>query len=746
MWDTLTWRDLRTTEISGEIDELRTRTVQLLIGMAIVGYLAWHLGTLIAYSADHPKPDVLRNWLLFPVAMVCLGASYDVQRRRSPWTTEFFLGSSFIAVTASIWILNTSMPTILYPMLTLAAVVLLQPLAGLAIGTASIALLTVLWWVGPLGFLGVSRLAETSVACFLTVAVAWALGRNLVVAVKWSLDSYAQALRNAQDARSHRAELYQALKQLDNAYYRLERANAALELAWRAAEVAERSKSEFVTNISHELRTPLNLIVGFSEMILTSPESYGVELPAEYRGDLNAIYRSAQHLLTLTEDVLDLTRVGIGRLALAREPVDLGQVIRDACDIVREYISAKRLRLRLEIQGDLPLLAVDRLRIRQVLLNLLTNAARFTQAGGITVSASLEAGHLLVKVSDTGQGIAAADLARVFDEFYHVDAKDAPRQRGLGGVGLGLPLSKRLIELHDGQMGVESTRGIGTTFWFTLPVITEDRAIEGNAGRPLRIPGLPGAGERILVLADDDTRLAQFFEHHLRGYRVVTAPDVTRAVETAVEVRASAILADVDAVADGRALEMPVPVVRLPFPHIGRMASAFGVAAYLVKPITRAELHEAVAGLGRPVRSVLIVDDDHRFVRLITRYMRWIGKGDLHQIMSAHGGQEALKLLESARPDLVLLDLAMDDLKGGEVLAALAENSRLADTPVIVISAYVPGEAQVALTGPISLLKSEGFRLEELLGAVEAILGALHPPRRYLTTAVETPSRNGDGS
>ena len=746
VWDTFTWRDLRTTEINAEIDELRTRTVQLLIGVAIVGYVTWHLTTLTVYSTYRSQPDVFRNWLYFPIALTCLGASYAVQRRGWRWMTEFFLISSLVAVTASIWILHSAVPTILYPLLTLAAVVLLQPLAGLAIGATSIGLLATLWWAGPFSFLDLDRLVVTGVACLLTVAVAWALGRNLVIAVKWSLDSYAQALRSAQEAQSHRAELYQALKQLDNAYYRLERANAALELAWRAAEVAERSKSEFVTNISHELRTPLNLIIGFSEMILTSPESYGEPLPAAYRGDLNAIYRSAQHLLTLTEDVLDLTRVGIGRLSLAREPIDLAQVIRDACDIVGEYISAKRLRLRFEVQADLPILTVDRLRIRQVLLNLLTNAARFTQDGGITVSASLEARHVVVKVTDTGQGIAPADLARVFDEFYHVDTKDSSQQHGLGGIGLGLPLSKRLIELHGGQMGVESTLGVGTTFWFTLPVITEDRTVEGDRWRPLRIPGLPGTGERILVLTGDDGRLAQFLEHHLRGYRVITAPDVARATEMALEIRAVAILADASVDVADSVQETPVPVIRLPFPHIGRMAAAYGVAAYLVKPITRAELREAVERLGRPIRSVLIVDDDPRFVRLITRYIRWIGQKDLHQVMNAHSGQEALRLLEGFRPDLILLDLAMEDLSGDEVLAAMLEDPQLAGIPVIIITAHVPGEAQLTLVGPVSLLKPEGFRLEELLGVTEALLGALQPPRQYLTAGVEALSRSGSRS
>ncbi|MBM4418141.1 MAG: hypothetical protein FJ033_07495 [Chloroflexi bacterium] len=325
-----------------------------------------------------------------------------------------------------------------------------------------------------------------------TVATAWLLGRSLVVVVEWSLRSLEEARRSAEAAKEHRAELVRALKQLDTAYYRLERANAALELAWKAAESAERAKSEFVTSISHDLRTPLNLIVGFSEMVLTAPESYGTPLPPAYRGDVHAIYRSAQHLLVLTNDVIDLARVGVGRLALAREPIDLEQVVADACAIVREYVTAKRLWLRTEIAPGLPTVSADRLRIRQVLLNLLTNAARFTEQGGIIVCASLEQGEVVVRVRDTGRGISVEELPRLFDEFFHDGCGGPDARADPGGVGLGLPISRRFVQLHGGRMGAESDPGAGTVFWFTLPI----DAAEGAAWREGRPPVLLPGGSR----------------------------------------------------------------------------------------------------------------------------------------------------------------------------------------------------------------------------------------------------------
>jgi len=745
MLDTLTWRDLWTTEIQSEIDELRVHTVQVLIILATGGYLAWHLGTLTAFSTLPDKPDVLPYWLCFPIVLGYLAGSYLLVARRVSRAIELFLGVSALILALVSGVLQTAVPLRLYPLLTLAATALLQPLAGLVIGAASVALLILLHQAGFLGFLAPAEIVLVGIGEAIAVIVAWALGRDLVIAVKWALDSYARALKSAEEARGHRAELYRALKQLDNAYYRLERANAALELAWRAAEVAERSKSEFVTNISHELRTPLNLIVGFSEMILTSPESYGVPLPAPYRGDLNAIYRSARHLLTLTEDVLDLARVGIGRLALAREPVDLAEVIEDACGIVREYVAAKGLTLEVRVPADLPILTVDRLRIRQVLLNLLTNAARFTQRGGITISAVPQGRFILVTVADTGQGIAPSDLDRIFEEFYHVESGEAPRRHRLGGIGLGLPLSKRLIELHGGEMGVESTLGVGTTFWFTLPIAPAEGSAEAETWHPLRMPGLAGRPERILVLAVDDRRLAQFLEHHLRGYRVLTAPDLADAARLAVEVRATAILADAEGDAGPLAIEPPVPVICLPVPHGARLAAMLGVAAYLVKPITRTELREVITRLGRPIHRVLIVDDDPRFVRLITRYLHWIGRGEIERVTAARSGREALAQLASEPPDLVLLDLVMPDGSGNDVLAAMARDPATAAIPVIVISAHEPGEGQMALRGPLVLHKPEGFQQEEILGMVEGLLGALRPPRTYLDRSAVPPSDGRGG-
>ncbi|HEX5414135.1 MAG TPA: ATP-binding protein, partial [Chloroflexota bacterium] len=648
MWHAFVWRRKHDAPIAEEIDDLRVDTLRFVFGLSTAGYLIWHCTATALLSTD----VATRYWELFPIVVVGLGVTGGLLRRQPFAAVPCFLTTSIISLAAAILILRTDAPLLLFPFVALIATFLLDPLAGLLSGASSLLVVGALWRLGTLAFLSEDRLIGAAVTTLLAVLAAWALSRNVSIAVKWSLSAYDRATQKADEAQRHRAELVQTLRQLDNAYYRLERANAALELAWKAAESAERSKSEFVTNISHELRTPLNLIVGFSELIVTSPESYGDPLPAAYRGDLNAIYRGAQHLLNLTEDVLDLARVGMGRLSLVREPVDLKRVVDDACDIVGGYVGTKGLWLRVEAPDNLPCLFVDRLRVRQILLNLLTNAARFTEAGGITVSIAVEGNaRVVVTVSDTGKGIQPDDLSKVFDPYYHVDAHQTVRRERFEGVGLGLPLTRHLVELHGGSMGVESAVGVGTAFWFRLPVNAIEGTTSADNWRPLRVVGATGTGAPLVVLAGVGEEMAQLLQRHLRGLQVITASDGTEAIRVAGEARARAILASRELADELRAADAPAPVIGLPIPRGEPLAAALGAAAYLAKPVTRAKLRAAVSRLGIPLHTVLVVDDDPRFARLMARFLQPPAPAPRVDALLAQSGHEALRLIEATRPD-----------------------------------------------------------------------------------------------
>lgn len=713
--EALWWRQLRRPEIAQAVADLRDQAFSSLLWITGGAYLGWLVtATIVAPIEEAPRP-----WVTSPGAALTFLGTIWLHRRRSSASVWFFLGAAQVTVSLALWLLPATAALFFYPLIVSGAVVLLHPFAGLFFTATGLGFLGGFRLLGLAPFIGPDQILTTGVIAILTIAAAWALGRQFITAVEWSLQSYAAALQHAQAAQQHRAELVQALRQLDQAYYRLRQANAALEAAWKAAEAAERAKAEFVANISHELRTPLNLIVGFSELILTMPESYGVLLPAPYRGDLNAIYRSAQHLLALTNDVIDLARIGMGRLALAREPVDLRQIILDAVGLLREYIAAKGLWLRLDLASDLPLVSADPVRVRQVLLNLLTNAARFTEEGGITIRASCEGEWLVVRVADTGPGIPPEDLPYIFEEFY---TKDHGRRRGYTGFGLGLPLSRRLIELHGGHMGVESQPGAGTTFWFTLPVEVHSLSPE-ETRRKVSLYQALGGGQRVLVLAHPEPALARFLQDHLRGYRIVRAPDLPQALQMAAEYRALALLVDTETCIPAE-LSFPMPVIRLPLPYTAQLAERLGVAAYLVKPVTRADLRAALSRLGRPPQRVLIVDDDLRFVRLLERFVRTLVPSA--QIRAAYTGQEALAALTAEPVELLLLDLVLPDLSGQAVLETI--RARSSDPPaVIVISARGPLGGETTLGQELLVRRSAGFRLEEVLNLLEGVLAALTP-------------------
>ncbi|MCL6431709.1 MAG: HAMP domain-containing histidine kinase, partial [Anaerolineae bacterium] len=338
-----------------------------------------------------------------------------------------------------------------------------------------------------LGALGLARglpagtLAGPVLLCVFTLVVARLSAHYLYMTLAWAWDSFQRSLERTEEARRDRARLAGVSRSLEEAYARLRRANEALAQAWQAAEEARRYKALFAANISHELRTPLSIIVGFAEAMLLAPESYGKELPAAYRSDLIEIYNSSRHLLGLIDDVLDLSQIEAGRMGLVKEPTDLAEVIHEAAEMLQRLAQRKGLYLRVQIEEPLPVLDLDRTRIRQVLLNLLNNGVRYTERGGITVLARTQEGQLLVSVSDTGPGISPDSLERIFESFYQIETSTSRRK---GGIGLGLAISRHFIEMHGGRIWAESEPGVGSCFSFSLPLEREVRE-RGEQRTPL---------------------------------------------------------------------------------------------------------------------------------------------------------------------------------------------------------------------------------------------------------------------
>lgn len=487
----------------------------------------------------------------------------------------------------------------------------------------------------------------------------------------------------------------------------------------------DRLKSQFLANMSHELRTPLNSIIGFSRVILK-----GIDGPvsALQEQDLTAIYNSGQHLLRLINDILDLSKIDAGKMELAFDDVNLPELLQSVIPTVGGLIKDKPIELIENIAPDIPILRADAMRVRQIIINLLSNAAKFTEQGSITIAASVETGEnnqpeVVVKVIDTGPGIAPEDHSKLFQPFSQVDASPT---RKTGGTGLGLSISRRLVELHGGRIGVTSEVDKGSTFYFTLPLpkIKEFKpAVEG-----LR-------GEKIILAIDDDTQVISLYERYLQpqGYQVVAVTNPTQAVERARQLKPFAItldimmpgqdgwttLAELKKDADTR----DIPVIICSILEEEEKGFSLGAADYLVKPILEDDLLNALNRLnsGNDIRNVLIIDDDPKDLRLI---QKMLGESGQFHAIPCQGGEAGWKQIEKEKPDAVILDLFMPGLDGFAILEKLRSQPELSVIPVIVISgADLSPEQQKQLTDfGQHLLQKGSLNEKDMLTVLEQVL------------------------
>ncbi len=453
MWESVRISRLNNAELAMSAQELTAIMVRNIIIVVAIAYLLWH----IIATTTWPETLSAQTWLVTLLMACTCGIPLLLLQSRPCMALVIWHVGLTLTITVAVLVYHQPLLMCAYMLLPFMATVTMGAWPGILAEGAGLASIYAILRLQPMPPFTMTHGLGIAIGAGLAGLVGWAASQALYTVTQWALISLEQMRENMEEARRRRAQLAKVVKDLDQAYYRLERTNSSLVAAWKAADEAERFKAEFVTNVSHELRTPLNLIIGFAEMMMTSPESYGnIPIPGPYRSDLTCIYQSAQHVLNLVDDVLDLARIQAGKIPLAIEQVELTSLVTEAVDMVRDYIAAKGLDLRVTMEPNLPVLAVDRLRIRQVLLNLLINAARFTEHGSISVNVARQADEVTVRVTDTGQGIPSEELPRIFEEFRTTKVQGATWHTG---TGLGLPISKKLVELHHGQMGVESRRG-----------------------------------------------------------------------------------------------------------------------------------------------------------------------------------------------------------------------------------------------------------------------------------------------
>lgn len=701
------------SETIEDLDELIRGSLQVIfVAIAIVVWV-WAEFTWL-YNREFS----LQAHLILAFVWFVTGLSYYVSPKKLGWGVGIYLGGLITAVTVMAFVFQNLTTLYLYMLIVLitATITNLQVMMSMTVGI--VGLMILVERISPA--VSFSDLTLPLTLVLLTALISWVSAQRLYTTLVWALNMTEAAQKNAQQAREHRAELKRVLRSLDEAYVRLEHTNEALVIAQEATAKAYRFKAGFVANVSHELRTPLNLITGFASMMVNAPESYGGKsLPGEFRGDLMAIYQSTRHLSNLIDDVLDLSRIEAGGMPISKEPADLGRVIRQAADMVRGLVDARQLRLELEIPNKLPSFYIDRTRIRQVLLNLLTNATRFADKGFIRVRVCLNKQDAVVTVEDSGRGISENIVSKAFESFRQLE--DGQEH---SGSGLGLAVSKRFIELHGGRMWIESKVGVGTTIGFTLPLSKNEvtphtyyptpSVVQSRNSKPL-----------VLVLSNESQMLLL-----LRRYidtvhfeQVDTIDEARRAVH---ELFPSAIIADtgggyqVETLAQKIDLPPHIPLIIGPLPRMQRLGLVLDATDYLPKPVSQGDLQEVLMRLPQCPASALIIDDNPQVVRLLTRFVKAYNSGI--KIFKAFNGQRGLEIARARQPDLIILDLIMPGMSGYEILTRLAEDEATAQTQIIIISAHSIEEETAPLMGEFKLVREAGLSLSQMLEILRAIL------------------------
>ena len=710
--------------------------------------------------------DASSKWLSFAqMAMLCYAltvVTWGLER----WRTS--LARWFIVIVLSILVnlafIRLEIPA-LYPLL------ILLPLLALALLTWTAAIFVALLETIGLLFLWstITATGTDPISIILTIGLIWtvlgllfAIIRPPVLRTQWSYEQFQRAQQLLDETRDQKAQLAQMQEDLKSAYLTQTLLNDRLAALKLIAEDAQQAKATFVAKISHEFRTPLNMILGLIDTLIETPETYTEgsersEIPPLLLQSLEIVQRNTDHLATMINDVLDLSQAESGQLALHREWVELATEIENAlAAVVLPLIEKKGLYLQVTIADSFPQVYCDKTRIRQVILNLVSNAARFTERGGITVEARQQGHDVLISVADTGPGIAPSDLERIFEPFYQSDNA----QPGLGGSGLGLNISQQLIERHHGRIWVESecesrSDGCGSTFSFRLPISPPAPALSRSAP-PLQEdwvwheraspPKLPEISRRNrIMICDESGDLAPLLARYSDEISWADSRTLPQAIEALHSRPVHTLILNsatagrlVSMVEQARQALPEVPLIGCAFPPRIEHALEAGAVDYLVKPVRQDDLAEALRRFGRPVKHILVVDDDPDVLQLFSRMLTIID--ERLAVTTAAGGAELLAELRRCAqhgrpPDLVFLDIYLPDMIGWQVLEEKNQDEAIRDVPVIVIS----GETLVQMPthSPVLLATmGAGITTKKLLHCSRALSALLMKPDGELDSEV----------
>jgi diguanylate cyclase (GGDEF)-like protein len=514
-------------------------------------------------------------------------------------------------------------------------------------------------------------------------------------------------------------------------------------------EAANKLKSEFLANMSHELRTPMNSIIGFAEVL--NDKIFG-DLNEKQLKYINNIHSSGKHLLNLINDILDLSKVEAGKMDLSLEKFSVARALTDIETIIWPLAGKKNLNLSVQKGESLPEITADLGKFKQIMYNLLSNAVKFTpESGSVSVTSDIREGFLEINVTDSGIGIKPEYAELIFEEFKQIDDS---LSREYEGTGLGLALTKKLVELHGGRIWVNSELGEGSTFTFIIPIdgsaVSADNIVHVQPGamEAVSLPKLTqpsnqpssekelvslkneGTGPLILVV-EDDLKSSELMQVYLTqaGYEVDYAYDGEQAVEKAGKLKPMAIILDIMLPKkDGWTVLQElkanpstanIPVIITSMIDNAELGFALGAIDYIVKPVDKHTLidhlkkHSFTTKVKTAPFSILVVDDDPNSVELLSAILEPEGFG----LLKAYGGEEAIKISKEAAPDLIILDLMMPKVNGFQVVNELRQNIHTKNIPIVVFTAKQLTKEDVAqLNSHISkIIKKAEFSKEDLL-------------------------------
>ena len=503
------------------------------------------------------------------------------------------------------------------------------------------------------------------------------------------------------------------------------------------AEEANRAKSQFLANMSHELRTPLNAVIGITEMLIEDAAEVGQD---DFIDPLNRISRAGKHLLNLINEILDLSKIEAGKLEIHLEKFDLPSLIEEVVTTVRPLAEQNGNELKVTCPEDLGKIRADQTRVRQIVLNLLSNACKFTESGRVSLNAEATGTdsdeEIVISVADTGIGLTAEQIDKLFEDFSQADSSTTRR---FGGTGLGLAISRRLARMMGGDIEVESTYGEGSNFTLRIPRFAvvdpeETDQRETAAETETQIQGNEWPDEQRVLVIDDDKTSRELMRVMLarEGYDVVTAAGGREGLQLARRINPSVITLDVimpdldgwdflkEIKSDRATAEIPVIMATmLDEPNRG---FALGASEYLTKPIDRQKLKKLLGkyhGGNRP-HTALVVEDDE-----VTRqHLRSIFAGDGWAVIEAENGVVGLDRLQGSHPDLIILDLMMPEMDGFEFVECLRRLPNFRWVPVVVLTAAdLTKEDRRRLNGGVEqIIQKTGLSQKDLFERISDLI------------------------